>query len=157
MKLVLTAFETKSPDWVATARQDYLTKISHFIPLEWRPFKSPSADRDDASVKLKKESEILLKFLDASDLLVLFDENGTTFADSKVFSEHLKRVVESGKSRVVLAIGGPYGFSEDVKKRAQMKWSLSKLTMNHWIAQIAALEQVYRGFTILKGLPYHNV
>jgi 23S rRNA (pseudouridine1915-N3)-methyltransferase len=156
MKLVMTAFETKSPPWVNTAREEYIAKISHFVPLEWKSFKSPAADREDQAVKLKKEAEILLKFLEPSDFLILFDESGSTFTDSKMFSESLRRVVESGKSRAVLSIGGAYGFHEDIKKRAQMKWSLSKLTFNHWLAQITALEQIYRGFTILKGLPYHN-
>jgi 23S rRNA (pseudouridine1915-N3)-methyltransferase len=68
----------------------------------------------------------------------------------------LGRVLESGKSRLVFVIGGAYGFSDEVYARADMKWSLSALTFNHWLAQLAALEQVYRGLTILKGIPYHN-
>lgn len=156
MKLIFAAFESKSPGWVSQGREEYIQKISHFFPLEWRSLKTPSLDRDEALTKQKKEAETLLKFLEPSDFLILFDEAGTNFSDSKQFSEHLKRVVESGKSRAIFVIGGPYGFHEEIKKRAQARWSLSKLTLNHWIAQLTALEQIYRGFTILKGLPYHN-
>lgn len=156
MKLVFAAFETKSPEWAQIARSEYVQKVSYFLPMEWKPIKSPSADRDDQSVKLKKEAELLLKFIEPNDLLVLFDEGGVQFKNSPDFADHFRRVVESGKSRVVFAIGGPYGFHADVKQRAQLKWSLSKLTYNHWLAQLVALEQIYRGFTILKGLPYHN-
>lgn len=156
MKLVFAAFETKSPEWAQAARTEYVQKISHFLPLEWRPIKSPAIDRDDKSVKLKKEAELLFKILEPSDLLILFDEASTSFKSSHDFSEHLRRVTESGKSKVVFAIGGAYGFHPDVKKRAQHKWSLSLLTYNHWLAQLVALEQIYRGFTIIKGLPYHN-
>lgn len=156
MKLLMLAFETKSPEWVSSARAEYVQKISHFVALDWKALKSPIADRDDAGVKQKKEAQILLKQIDPSDMVILFDEGGVSFTNSIGFAEHLKRVVESGKARVVFVIGGPYGFHEDIKRRANLKWSLSKLTFNHWVAQIASLEQIYRGFTIIRGLPYHN-
>ncbi|MBX3020417.1 MAG: 23S rRNA (pseudouridine(1915)-N(3))-methyltransferase RlmH [Bdellovibrionales bacterium] len=156
MKLKFYIFETKAPAWVETARAEYAAKISPFFAFEVQTLKSPSADRDSAEVKRRKEAEILLKQLDDRDLLILFDEGGKVFRSSEEFSDGLVRAVESGKARVVFCIGGPYGFSAEVKARAQMKWSLSPLTMNHWIAQLMALEQIYRGFTIMRGIPYHN-
>ena len=156
MKLVFTAFETKSPEWAQTARAEYIQKVSHFVPMEWRPIKSPAIDRDDHAVKQKKEAELLFKILEPNDLLILFDEGGSSFKNSHDFSASLRRVMESGKSKVLFVIGGAYGFHPDVKQRAQYKWSLSHLTYNHWLAQLVALEQIYRGFTIIKSLPYHN-
>lgn len=156
MKLKFLVFETKAPSWLEEARAEYTVKISGFLPFEFQTLKSPSADRDQAEVKLKREAEVLLKYIDERDYVVLFDERGKQHANSEDFSKSLWRAVESGKSRVIFCIGGPFGFDESVKKRAQAKWSLSALTMNHWIAQAVALEQIYRGFTIVKGLPYHN-
>lgn len=156
MTLAFYIFETKRPEWVEKARAEYAAKLNPFIKTELIALKSPAADRDAAEVKLRKEAEILLKNISERDFLVLFDESGKLAKNSEEFSTHLSRVLESGKARVAFAIGGPYGFSDEVKKRAQLRWSLSPLTMNHWMAQLAALEQIYRGLTIIKNLPYHN-
>lgn len=156
MKLRFVIFETKAPAWVETARAEYAAKIAPFFPFEFQLLKSPSAAREDAASKLRREADLLLKQIDPRDYLVLFDEGGKLAKRSEDFAVQLARVVESGKARAVFAIGGPYGFHDDVRARADAKWSLSPLTMNHWIAQLAALEQIYRGFAIGKGLPYHN-
>lgn len=156
MKIKLVIFETKVPDWVEAARAEYTAKLKPFYPFEIQSLKSPSADRDGADVKKKREAEILLKQLDERDLLVLFDEKGKSFMASEDFAKNLGRLLESGKARIVFCIGGPYGFDESVFARSQARWSLSALTLNHWVAQIAALEQIFRGMTIIKGIPYHN-
>jgi 23S rRNA (pseudouridine1915-N3)-methyltransferase len=157
MKLVLLIVESgKPPAWVEAARADYAGKVSGFFPLEIKILKSPGVDRDSAAVKTRREAELILGALDERDLLVLFDEGGKQFKNSDEFSGALTRVVESGKGRAVFCIGGPYGFDESVRSRAQNKWSLSGLTFNHWVASVAGLEQLYRGFTIIKGIPYHN-
>lgn len=156
MKLRWLILEGKAPGWVAEARGEYIHKISGFIPTELKSLKTPSADRDQAEVKRRRESEMLLEEIEDRDLVVLFDEKGKSVKSSEEFAVQLSRVLESGKGRVVFVIGGAYGFSDEVYERADMKWSLSALTFNHWLAQLAALEQVYRGLTILKGIPYHN-
>lgn len=156
MKLKFLILEGKPPGWVAEARSEYLSKISPFVPIELKSLKSPTADRDSAEVKRKREGEMILDEIEERDFLVLFDERGKMSKNSEEFSTSLSRVLESGKQRAVLCIGGAYGFSDEVYKRADAKWSLSPLTMNHWLAAIASLEQIYRGLTILKGIPYHN-
>lgn len=156
MKFRLLILESKAPSWVAEARQQYQEKISAFLPFEIRLLKSPNADRDSAAVKQRLEADLILKELSEKDLLVLFDEKGKLPRTSEDFAQSLSRVLESGKPSVVFCIGGPYGFCDVVKKRSQLQWSLSPLTMNHWIAGIMALEQIYRGLTIIKGIPYHN-
>lgn len=159
MKARFVIFETRSPAWVESGRREYVDKLRPFFSSSFdvQAIKSPSAERDSAEVKRRKEGELLQKALDPKDLLILFDENGILAKNSEDFAgRQLKRVLESGKSSVVFCIGGAYGFTDDVKKRAQWLWALSPLTMNHWIAQLSALEQLYRGLTILKGIPYHN-
>ncbi len=156
MKLKLFIFETKAPEWVEIARQEYTAKLKGFQPFEIHLLKSPSADRENAEVKKKKEAEILLRQIDEKDLLILFDEAGEEFRSSEEFAKHLSRHLESGKARIAFCIGGPYGFDASVTARSQAQWSLSKLTLNHWVAQVTALEQIFRGLTIIKGIPYHN-
>lgn len=156
MKLKFLILEGKPPAWVAEGRAEYLTKIQPFVSIELKSLRSPAADRDNAEVKRKREGELILKEVDSRDLLILFDERGKVAKNSEDFSAQLGRVLESGKQVAIFCIGGAYGFSDDVYARADMKWSLSPLTMNHWLAAITALEQIYRGFTILRNIPYHN-
>lgn len=156
MKLLLLIVEGKPPGWVAEARSEYLQKISPFVKMEIKTLKTPSAEREQSDLKCKKEGELILEEIEERDMLILFDEKGKLAKSSEEFAQSLSRVLESGKQRVVFCIGGAYGFSDQVYSRADSKWSLSHLTMNHWLAQLTALEQLYRGMTILKGIPYHN-
>ncbi len=149
-------FESKAPDWLKESRQEYLKKIKPFAPFAFETIKSVSQGRDQASVKLKDESELLLKKVARDDYLVLFDVGGKLPKSSEEFASGLETVMQSGKRQITFVIGGAYGFSPEIKKRAQLSWSLSPLTLNHWVAQMVALEQIYRGFTIIKGIPYHN-
>lgn len=156
MKAAFYSFETKTESWVEEAKAQYQKKIQAFFPLEIISIKSPSLDRDDATAKKKAEAEKLLKLLKPNDLLVVFDEAGKAFADSEKFSSELLKLLERSPARLVFLIGGAFGVDKSVQERAQVRWSLSPLTMNHWLAQIVALEQIYRAMMIIKRIPYHN-
>lgn len=103
----------------------------------------------------QKEGELILSRLNKTDVLILLDENGQEF-DSIEFSNYLQKHLNSGIKQLVFAIGGPYGFSEDIQRKANGKLSLSKMTFSHQMVRLFFLEQVYRGFTILKNEPYHH-
>ena len=101
------------------------------------------------------EGELILNKLNATDVLILLDENGKQL-DSVGFSNYLQKHMNSGIKRLVFVIGGPYGFSQDVYNKAQGKLSLSKMTFSHQMIRLFVIEQLYRGFTILKNEPYHH-
>ena len=103
----------------------------------------------------QKEGELILNKLNPTDVLILLDENGKQF-DSVAFSSYLQKHMNSGIKQLVFTIGGPYGFSEDVYKKANGKISLSKMTFSHQMIRLFFIEQLYRGFTILKNEPYHH-
>lgn len=103
----------------------------------------------------EKEGGFILKKLSSSDTLVLLDENGKQF-NSVEFSGYLQKQMNSGLKNLVFVIGGPYGFSEEIYKRANGKISLSKMTFSHQMVRLFFIEQLYRGFTILKNEPYHH-
>jgi 23S rRNA (pseudouridine1915-N3)-methyltransferase len=87
--------------------------------------------------------------------LVLLDEKGKEFR-SLDFASYLQKKMNSGIKQLVLVIGGPYGFSESVYKKSSGKVSLSKMTFSHQMIRLFVVEQLYRGFTILKNEPYHH-
>ena len=103
----------------------------------------------------QKEGEHILNKLNATDILVLLDENGKQI-DSIGFSGYLQKHMNSGIKQLVFVIGGPYGFSQDVYNKSNGKISLSKMTFSHQMVRLFIIEQLYRGFTILKNEPYHH-
>ncbi len=109
----------------------------------------------EQALQKQKEGELIMKKLSASDFVVLLDENGEQLS-SEGFSEYLQKRMNSGLKQLVFVIGGPYGFSEEMYKRADSKLSLSKMTFSHQMVRLFFIEQLYRGFTILKNEPYHH-
>ncbi len=101
------------------------------------------------------EGEAILRLLGECDCLTLMDERGAQYT-SMEYAQWLQKRMLSGVKRLVLVIGGPYGFSEEVYKRADQKISLSKMTFSHQIVRAIFTEQLYRAFTILHNEPYHH-
>jgi 23S rRNA (pseudouridine1915-N3)-methyltransferase len=102
----------------------------------------------------EQEGILLLKRIKPSDYMILLDERGREF-NSISFAEHLNSL-EGRVNHLLFVIGGPYGFSESVYKRADARLSLSKMTFSHQLVRLLFMEQLYRAFTILKGEPYHH-
>lgn len=101
------------------------------------------------------EGEMILRQFSDGDYVVLLDERGTEFR-SVDFAFWLQKRMNSGMKRLMLVIGGPYGFSEEVYNRGDAKISLSKMTFSHQIVRALFAEQLYRAFTILHNEPYHH-
>ncbi len=101
------------------------------------------------------EGEAILRQLGDSDYVVLLDERGAEYR-SLEFAEWLQKRMNSGVKRLVMIIGGAYGFSDELYTRANAKLSLSKMTFSHQIVRAIFAEQIYRAFTILRNEPYHH-
>lgn len=101
------------------------------------------------------EGEAILRQLTEGDFVVLLDERGDELRSTE-FALWLQKRLNSGVKRLVLVIGGPYGFSEAVYARADAKLSLSRMTFSHQIVRAIFAEQLYRAFTILHNEPYHH-
>lgn len=101
------------------------------------------------------EGEAILRLVSEGDYLTLMDERGAQYTSTE-YAQWLQKRMLSGVKRLVLVIGGPYGFSEEVYGRANGKISLSKMTFSHQIVRAIFAEQLYRAFTILNNEPYHH-
>jgi 23S rRNA (pseudouridine1915-N3)-methyltransferase len=135
---------------------EYTKRLSFYIKfdLEIIPDIKNVKNLSEAQQK-EKEGELILSKISATDQLILLDENGSTFS-SVALSEYLQKKMNAGIKTLVFVIGGPYGFSEEVYKKAQGKISLSAMTFSHQMVRLFVIEQLYRGFTILKNEPYHH-
>ena len=155
MKLVLMICASAKEEWAREARTLYQKKISAVMPLEIKELKLKKSSREEREKKKTSDSEGILAELKSDDFVLLFDERGQALT-SKEFSKQIQNVLNSGKKRLIFIIGGAYGVNEQVMARANLKVSLSKMVFNHLVAELVVLEQIYRGFAILKNLPYHN-
>jgi 23S rRNA (pseudouridine1915-N3)-methyltransferase len=135
---------------------DYTKRLSFYIKfdLEIIPDIKNVKNLSESQQK-EKEGELILAKLAPTDQLILLDEKGTTFS-SIGFSDYLQKKMNSGAKTLVFVIGGPYGFSDEVYQKAQGKISLSLLTFSHQMVRLFFIEQLYRGFTILRNEPYHH-
>jgi 23S rRNA (pseudouridine1915-N3)-methyltransferase len=135
---------------------NYVKRLTHYtkFELELIPDIKNSKNLSESQQK-QKEGELVLKKLSGSDVLVLLDEKGKQFS-SKEFSSVLQKRMNSGIKKLIFVIGGPYGFSEALYSRANEKISFSKMTFSHQMVRLFVVEQIYRGFTILKNEPYHH-
>ena len=135
---------------------DYTKRLSFYIKfdLEIIPDIKNVKNLSESQQK-EKEGELILAKLTSTDQLILLDEKGTTFS-SVGFSDYLQKKMNSGAKTLVFVIGGPYGFSDEVYQKAQGKISLSLMTFSHQMVRLFFIEQLYRGFTILKNEPYHH-
>ena len=136
--------------------EDYKKRLGFYIKfqIEIIPDIKNVKNLSEAQQK-QKEGELILGKINTTDALILLDENGKQF-NSIEFSKYLQKHMNSGIKQLVFVIGGPYGFSDDVYKKANGKISLSKMTFSHQMVRLFFTEQLYRGFTILRNEPYHH-
>ena len=139
-----------------TLIDDYTKRLSFYVKfdLEIIPDIKNVKNLSEAQQK-EKEGELILSKITTTDHLILLDENGKTFS-SVGFSDFLQKKMNAGIKTLVFVIGGPYGFSETVYQKAQGKVSLSEMTFSHQMVRLFVIEQIYRGFTILRNEPYHH-
>jgi 23S rRNA (pseudouridine1915-N3)-methyltransferase len=135
---------------------EYTKRLSFYVKfdLEVIPDIKNVKNLSEAQQK-KKEGELILAKINVTDHLILLDENGKTF-NSLGFSDYLQKKMNTGIKTLVFVIGGPYGFSENVYQKAHGKVSLSEMTFSHQMVRLFIIEQIYRGFTILRNEPYHH-
>ena len=138
------------------AISDYQQRLTHYVPfaIEEVPDLKNTKNLTEEQQK-EKEADIVLDHLQPGDVLVLLDERGKEFT-SREFSTFLENKMQTVSKRLVLLIGGPYGFSQRIYDAAQGKISLSKMTFSHQMVRLFLVEQIYRAFTIMRGEPYHH-
>jgi len=116
---------------------------------------SKHAHRLKGELLKKKEGEQILQHLQSSDYVVLLDERGKQYTSLR-FANFLQQCMNSNVKHLKFVIGGAFGFSTAVYKRANAKISLSSMTFSHQMVRLIFVEQLYRGYSILHKQPYHH-
>jgi len=156
MKICLLVIGKTDEIYLQKGIEIFLKRIPHYISFEMKVIADIKNTKNLSEEQQKeKEGELILQQLTSADELFLLDEQGIEFT-SVEFARFLEKKMISGIKRLVVVIGGPYGFSATVYSRATGKLSLSRMTFSHQMVRLIFVEQLYRAMTILKGEPYHH-
>lgn len=155
MKTILFLVGKTTEKHFNTGINDYTNRISHYLPFEIKIIPDIKNTKSLTESQQKQaEGELILKQLQPSDTVVLLDEHGSEFRSIE-FAKWLENKWNTAR-RLVFIIGGPYGFSDEMYRRANEKISMSKMTFSHQMIRLIFTEQLYRACTIIKGEPYHH-
>jgi len=146
MKFTFISVGKQNDSDIAVAVADYTKRIGRYFNVEWKLI--PTSN-------IEKEAESILKTLDSGDFVVVLDDKGKELNTIEL-SEFIEKRMIAGDKRIVFVIGGAYGFDESVYKRANFKWSLSKLTFPHQLVRLILSESIYRAISVIKNEPYHH-
>ena len=141
--------KTKDSYWKAL-QEEYLKRLSHFVKCEIAEIKD--ATRYEGS---EIEGKRILETLNPKTFAVLLDVSGNALSSHQL-SVEIERWQNAGHKEVTFIIGGFEGVSKVIRERADYLLSLSFLTFTHEMARVVLLEQLYRGYSILKGFPYQK-
>jgi 23S rRNA (pseudouridine1915-N3)-methyltransferase len=158
MKFTFLTIGKIKEKWMRQGIEEYLKRLSPMAKVE---ILSPDEERmpENPSPALKekvmeKEGDKLLKYLKDEDFLILLDLKGQPVT-SEGLAEILQKKMVAGTSHFFFMIGGPYGNGENIRKRADLKISISAMTFTHQMARLILAEQVYRAMKIIRHEPYH--
>ena len=132
---------------------DYLARVGHFAPCDVTEIRDQKTG--DEKRVIESEGTKITAALERDDFVMLLDESGTEMS-SKELAATIDQCRSGGIKRLGIVVGGFAGLSDVVRARANVRVSLSRMTMTHELARVVFLEQVYRAFTLIAGLPYHR-
>ena len=135
---------------------EYQNRLKHYISFTMPVIPELKNTKHLSENEQKeREADLILKQIEPADEVILLDERGKQYS-STAFADFLEQKLLQSTKRIIFVVGGAYGFSERVYKRANGKMSLSTMTFSHQMVRVFFLEQLYRAMTIIKGEPYHH-
>ncbi|MBW6478023.1 MAG: 23S rRNA (pseudouridine(1915)-N(3))-methyltransferase RlmH [Bacteroidales bacterium] len=156
MKITLLTIGKTDRKYIREGISVYEKRLSHYINFEIVEIPAlKKVSSMPVEIIKQKESELLTRYLDKADSIILLDESGKALS-SEEFAGFLQKKMNSGIREMVFVVGGAWGFHENLYKKANHTISLSKMTFSHQMIRLFFAEQIYRAFTILKGESYHN-
>ena len=156
MKIMLIVVGKTNAKYLLEGEKEYGNRLKHYTKFEEIiiPDVKQSGKLNENELK-KKEGQLILGKIENKDHIILLDDKGKSYS-SVEFANFLQQKMNSSLKSLVFVVGGAFGFSDEVYQRANSKVSLSKLTFSHQMIRLIFKEQLYRGFSILRGEKYHH-
>ncbi len=136
------------------ACDEYVARARRYIKLDIHEVRGGGRQGKDPESILCDEGTALLRAVPSTTRLMALARDGRAY-DSRAFADRLDRWRQEARD-VAFVIGGAYGLHESVRRRSEESLRLSDMTLPHEVARLVLLEQIYRGYSILKGEPYHK-
>ena len=156
MKIVLLLTGKTSDKHVAEGIDKYSARIRKYSAFDIVTLKDLKNTRNmPVRGQKEKEGELILNSITTDDYAILLDEQGKEFKTLE-FAAWLEDLFMLPKKRILFVTGGPWGFSEEVYRRADSLLSMSKFTFSHQLVRLLFMEQLYRVLSVIKGDPYHH-
>ena len=159
MKITLITVGKIKEKYLKDAIAEYSKRLSKYCKLEIVEVadeKTPDQASENVERQIRqKEGERILRYV-KDDAYVFTLEIGGTMLDSVAFAKKMETLGIQGKSHLIFIIGGSIGLGEEVLRRSDYALSFSKMTFPHQLMRVILLEQVYRGYRIIEGAPYHK-
>ena len=139
--------------------KEFSKRLSRYCKLEIIEVQDEKAP-EKLSVKQmeiikEREGKRILSKIPSNGHVIILDIDGKNLS-SEELSDKIEQLMVSGVNDIVFIIGGSIGLSKEVRVKSDFKLSFSKMTFPHQLMRIILLEQIYRGFKIMKGEPYHK-
>lgn len=158
MKLTILALGSIKESWMKNGISEYMKRLMPFAKvqvIERNESKMPGVpSQADKQRILEEEGEKILKYVGEKDCVILLDLKGKKMS-SENLAQWLENKMVAGNSSFCFMIGGPYGNGENLRKRADLKLSLSDMTFTHQMSRLILVEQLYRSMKIIHHEPYH--
>lgn len=156
MVIELIVVGRTTSNYLEVGIEEYIKRLKHYarFTIHVIPELKSAKSMREAQIR-QSEGELIMNRISSSDRVVLLDDKGW-MASSELMAEWLQGTMNRSVRRLVFVVGGAYGFSEDLYRRADEKLSLSSLTFSHQMVRLIFVEQLYRCFTILNHEPYHH-
>lgn len=154
MRLLLLAAGTRLPRWANEGYEEYAGRLTQDYRLELKEIALGQRSGSAVGKAIAKEGERMIAALPPGAYVIALQVGGRALT-SEQLAKFLEERAREGRS-VAFCIGGPEGLSPDIDARADLRWSLSALTLPHALARVIVAEALYRAVSIIKGHPYHR-
>jgi len=155
MRIKVIAVGTRLPAWQQQGFQDYARRLPKECAIALTEIPAATRGKSRSTEQaIRKESDRMLAAISDSDYVIALDQPGAQYS-----SEDLAGLLDTwlGQGRdLALLIGGADGLSDACRSRAELRWSLSDLTLPHGLVRVLVAEQLYRAWSIVRGHPYHR-
>ncbi len=155
MKIKIVSVGSIKEKFLKDAISEYLKRLTRFAKIEIIEVDETKIQNKSEEQVKKEEGERLLKRIGQDEFVFLLDLKGELIS-SEVLAQKINDLINKGISPLTFVIGGTLGLSEEVRKRANIKLSFSKMTFTHQMCRMIILEQIYRAFKIINNEEYHH-
>lgn len=159
MKITILCVGKVKEKFYVDAIKEYSKRLSRYCRLEIieaADEKTPAEPSDnEINIIKKKEEDRIERYICSDAYIIALAIDGKKLSSEK-FASHIENLGVSGTSHIQFIIGGSLGLSDNLLKRADYRLSFSDMTFPHQLMRVILLEQVYRGYRIINGEPYHK-